>query len=158
MIINFFPPIALLPSPSTLFLLYLGPGFSFPIPGLEWLIPGVAQPAPPEWLVNSLKQLEKEYPNGDRFEATMKYTYLDPVTEVVINGQNPMPEGALTVWLPRIRCLDCLSKLYTPGPEFSAGKFEAHLKFSGHRDKVKARLAGQASSSGGGGGHAASGS
>lgn len=74
----------------------------------------------------------------------MKYSYLDPHTELPIQGQ-PLPEGVKYAWLPRIRCLDCTTKLYTPGPEMTAQKFEAHLKFSGHREKVKQRLEGGSS-------------
>ncbi|KAM6476049.1 hypothetical protein HDV62DRAFT_376209 [Trichoderma sp. SZMC 28011] len=109
------------------------------------LVPGQSPPPappPPEWLVQSLKELEKQYPNGDRFEAIMKYSHLDPVTELPIQTQ-PMPEGVKYAWLPRIRCLDCTTKLYTPGPDMTAQKFEAHLRFSGHREKVRARLAQQ---------------
>ncbi|QPH01925.1 hypothetical protein C2857_006129 [Epichloe festucae Fl1] len=110
------------------------------------LVPGQSPPPappPPEWLVNALKELETQYPNGDRFEAIMKYSYLDPVTELPIQQPNNPHEGVKYAWLPRIRCLDCMNKLYTPGPEMTAGKFEAHLKFSGHTEKVKARLASQ---------------
>lgn len=70
----------------------------------------------------------------------MKYSYLDPVTELPIQSQ-PLPEGVKYAWLPRIRCLDCMSKLYTPGPDTTAQKFEAHLRFSSHREKVRQRLA-----------------
>ena len=102
------------------------------------------QPPPPEWLVNALKDLEKQYSNGDKFEAVMKYSYLDPVTELPLPVQNQpiLPEGVKYAWLPRIRCLDCMNKLYTPGPDMTAQKFEAHLKFSGHREKVRQRLSG----------------
>lgn len=73
----------------------------------------------------------------------MKYSYLDPVTELPINSTTqPLPEGVKYAWLPRIKCLDCTAKLYTPGPDKTVQKFEAHVKFSGHRDKVKLRLAG----------------
>ncbi|PNY26456.1 SWI/SNF chromatin-remodeling complex subunit snf5 [Tolypocladium capitatum] len=109
-----------------------------PVPGQS---PPPAPP-PPEWLISALKQLERQYPNGDKFEAIMKYSYLDPVTELPIQGQ-PLPEGVKYAWLPRIRCLDCTTKLYTPGPDMTAQKFEAHLRFSGHREKVKQRLASQ---------------
>lgn len=69
----------------------------------------------------------------------MKYSYLDPITEIPVQTM-PLPNGVKHAWLPRIRCLDCLSKLYTPGPEMTAQKFEAHLKFSSHRAKVEQRL------------------
>ena len=98
----------------------------------------LVQPPPPEWLIQALKELEKQYPN-DRFEATMKYSYLDPVTELPVQT-SPLPEGVKHAWLPRIRCLDCLSKLYTPGPDMTAQKFEAHLKFSSHKEKVRQRI------------------
>ncbi|UZP44163.1 hypothetical protein NXS19_011975 [Fusarium pseudograminearum] len=101
------------------------------------------QPPPPEWLVNALKELEKTYNRGDRFEAMMKYSYLDPVTELPIQGQ-PLPEGVKYAWLPRIRCLDCTNKLYTPGPDMTVRKFEAHLEFSGHKNAVAKRVAREA--------------
>lgn len=69
----------------------------------------------------------------------MKYSYLDPNTELPIQI-HPLPEGVKYAWLPRIRCLDCLSKLYTPGPDMTAQKFETHLKFSSHREHVRQRL------------------
>ncbi|KAM0434423.1 hypothetical protein ACHAPT_003519 [Fusarium lateritium] len=109
-------------------------------------VPGQAHPPappPPEWLVNALKQLEKRYNDGDRFEAIMKYSYLDPVTELPIQT-HPLPEGVRYAWLPRIRCLDCTTKLYTPGPDMTAQKFEAHLKFSAHKDQVRQRQAREA--------------
>lgn len=68
----------------------------------------------------------------------MKYSYLDPRTELPIQGQ-PLPDGVKYAWLPRIRCLDCTTKLYTPGPDMTAQKFEAHLRYSGHREKVRLR-------------------
>lgn len=100
----------------------------------------LTKPPPPEWLVSALKDLERSYPH-DRFQAMMKYSYLDPVTELPVQPPNPLPEGVIYAWLPRIRCLDCGVKLYTPGPEKTAQKFEAHLKFPAHREKVTGRLA-----------------
>lgn len=73
----------------------------------------------------------------------MKYSYLDPVTELPVQNQ-PMPEGVRYAWLPRIRCLDCTTKLYTPGPDMTAQKFEAHLKFSAHKNQVRQRQAREA--------------
>ena len=69
----------------------------------------------------------------------MKYAYLDPVTGLPVQSQ-PLPEGVKYAWLPRIRCLDCTTKLYTPGPDKTANKFETHLKFSEHRERVRKRL------------------
>ncbi|KAM0346860.1 hypothetical protein ACHAPU_005200 [Fusarium lateritium] len=113
------------------------------VPGQQASIP---QPPPPEWLVAALKELEKTYNRGDRFEAMMKYSFLDPVTELPIQGQ-PLPEGVKYAWLPRIRCLDCTTKLYTPGPEMTVRKFEAHLEFSGHKTAVARRVAMEAANS-----------
>ncbi|KAK5990235.1 SWI/SNF chromatin-remodeling complex subunit snf5 [Cladobotryum mycophilum] len=115
------------------------------------LVPGQSPPPappPPEWLVASLKELEKRYPNGDKFEAIMKYSYLDPITELPTQI-HPLPDGVKYAWLPRIRCLDCTTKLYTPGPDMTAQKFEAHLRFSGHREKVKERQAAEAAAAAG---------
>lgn len=73
----------------------------------------------------------------------MKYSYLDPVSELPVQTQ-PMPAGVKHAWLPRIRCLDCAQKLYTPGPGKTAQKFEAHLKYSGHKEQVRLRLEAEA--------------
>ena len=70
----------------------------------------------------------------------MKYSYLDPVTEAPIQS-HPLPEGVKHAWLPRIRCLDCMEKLYTPGPEMTVRKFEVHLGYSGHKEKKEQRIA-----------------
>ncbi|GKU13376.1 hypothetical protein FLAG1_00052 [Fusarium langsethiae] len=132
------PPgqIGRLPAPPTI------PGQSASIPQFV-LTESLPQPPPPEWLVNALKELEKTYNRGDRFEAMMKYSYLDPVTELPIQGQ-PLPDGVKYAWLPRIRCLDCTNKLYTPGPDMTVRKFEAHLEFSGHKNAVAKRVAREA--------------
>lgn len=90
--------------------------------------------------MQALKDLQVQYPN-DRFEATMKYSYLDPKTELPVQAQ-PLPPGVKHAWLPRIRCLDCMTKLYTPGPDMTAQKFESHLEFSKHKEKVRQRIEG----------------
>ncbi|TQN73092.1 SWI/SNF chromatin-remodeling complex subunit snf5 [Colletotrichum shisoi] len=97
-------------------------------------------PPPPEWLKNCLQQLKTTYP-FDNFEGMMKYSAINPDTEMPISvpaGSQP-PEGAKWMFLPRIRCLDCPGKLYTPGPEMTAGNFEVHLRNKQHRQKVDAR-------------------
>ncbi|KZL85609.1 transcription regulatory protein snf5, partial [Colletotrichum incanum] len=97
-------------------------------------------PPPPEWLKNCLQQLKNTY-TFDNFEGMMKYSAINPDTEMPISvpaGSQP-PEGAKWMFLPRIRCLDCPGKLYTPGPEMTAGNFEVHLRNKQHRQKVDAR-------------------
>jgi SWI/SNF-related matrix-associated actin-dependent regulator of chromatin subfamily B protein 1 len=56
-----------------------------------------------------------------------------------------VPDDVQYMHLPRIRCLDCPGKLYTPGPEKTVGNFEVHLKNRQHREKVNTRLKKQAS-------------
>lgn len=43
-------------------------------------------------------------------------------------------------YFPRIKCLDCPGKLYTPGPGEGVENFEVHLKNRKHRDEVEARV------------------
>ena len=44
------------------------------------------------------------------------------------------------MYVPRIRCYDCTTKLYTAVPEDTASKFEVHLTNSKHKQAVAARL------------------
>ncbi|KAJ0341802.1 hypothetical protein COL922a_001896 [Colletotrichum nupharicola] len=97
-------------------------------------------PPPPEWLKDCLQQLKNMY-TYDNFEGMMKYSAVNPATEMPVPvpaGSQP-PEGVRWMFLPRIRCLDCPGKLYTPGPEMTAGNFEVHLRNKQHRQKVDAR-------------------
>ncbi|OLN88340.1 SWI/SNF chromatin-remodeling complex subunit snf5 [Colletotrichum chlorophyti] len=97
-------------------------------------------PPPPEWLKNCLLQLKNTY-TYDNFEGIMKYSAVNPDTETIVPvpaGSQP-PENVRWMFLPRIRCLDCPGKLYTPGPEMTAGNFEVHLRNKQHRQKVDAR-------------------
>ncbi|KAJ9130808.1 hypothetical protein NKR19_g9739, partial [Coniochaeta hoffmannii] len=117
-------------------------------------------PAPPEWLTAGLSELKKDYPH-DSFEATMRYCALNeegqpvPVPE----AGHAVPQGVQFFYLPRIRCRDCIGKLYTPGPETTVTNFEVHLRNRLHREKVDARVGkstgkvgGSAGGGGGGGG------
>ncbi|KAJ9425170.1 hypothetical protein QL093DRAFT_2235052 [Fusarium oxysporum] len=99
------------------------PSSSLP-PGQLGRLP--APPTVPGQSSHMPSELEKTYNRGDRFEATMKYSYLHPVTELPIQGQ-PLPEG-----------------LYTPGPDMTVKKFETHLEFSGHKNAVAKRVAREA--------------
>ncbi|KAK8125426.1 uncharacterized protein PG998_001185 [Apiospora kogelbergensis] len=110
--------------------------------------PGGAQPPPPPppgWLTDALQKFKETdtYAN-DSFEGTMRYSAVDSNTE----SPAPMPQPGAVIpsnirfyFLPRIRCLDCPGKLYTPGPDMSAENFLVHLKNRSHREKVEARLA-----------------
>ncbi|KAI1815855.1 SNF5-domain-containing protein [Poronia punctata] len=102
-------------------------------------------PPPPAWLVSALEQFKQEeaYRN-DQFEGIMRYSAVDTTTGMPFplpQGGVPTPPHVRFYFLPRIRCLDCPGKLYTPGPDTSASNFEVHLKNKGHKEKVEARLA-----------------
>ncbi|ORY59073.1 uncharacterized protein BCR38DRAFT_460439 [Pseudomassariella vexata] len=103
-------------------------------------------PPPPAWLTQALKNFEQQdaYKN-DRFEGIMRYTALDATTGMTCampQAGQPTPPNVRFYFLPRIRCLDCPGKLYTPGPDTAAGNFEIHLKNRQHREKVEARVNG----------------
>jgi SWI/SNF-related matrix-associated actin-dependent regulator of chromatin subfamily B member 1 len=91
------------------------------------------QPPVPDWLKQSLARLREQYPN-DRFEALMKHTAVDPKTKQLlpVNEEN---KGLPHKYVPRVRCLDCLGKVY-----FANG-FESHSKNKKHRETVEARVA-----------------
>ncbi|KAI0391344.1 SNF5-domain-containing protein [Xylariaceae sp. FL0594] len=99
-------------------------------------------PPPPAWLVTALEQFKQEeaYKN-DQFEGIMRYSAVDTTTGLPVPlPQGPAPPNIRFYFLPRIRCLDCPGKLYTPGPDISASNFEVHLKNKLHKEKVEARL------------------
>ncbi|KAF2964733.1 hypothetical protein GQX73_g8842 [Xylaria multiplex] len=101
-------------------------------------------PPPPAWLVSALEQFKQEdaYKN-DQFEGVMRYSGMDTNTGMpypIPQGGQPAPPHVRFYFLPRIRCLDCPGKLYTPGPDTSASNFEVHLKNKAHKERVEARL------------------
>ncbi|KAI1311003.1 SNF5-domain-containing protein [Xylaria venustula] len=110
--------------------------------------PGEPQPTPPPppaWLVSALEQFRQEeaYQN-DQFEGIMRYSAVDTNTGApypIPQAGQPTPPHVRFYFLPRIRCLDCPGKLYTPGPDSSASNFEVHLKNRAHKERVEARLA-----------------
>ena len=119
------------------------------------------QPPPPAWLVAALDRFKHEevYAN-DLFEAFMRSSAVDMNT----GSQVPVPQAGAPVppnvrffFLPRIKCLDCPGKLYTPGPDTTASNFEVHLKNKQHKEKVEARLRAAAAGVNGNGGNTASG-
>ncbi|KAI1771368.1 SNF5-domain-containing protein [Hypoxylon cercidicola] len=107
--------------------------------------PPPVPPPPPAWLVAALEKFKQEpaYAN-DHFEGVMRYSAVDTNTGMPVAlpqpGQ-PVVPNIRFYFLPRIRCLDCPGKLYTPGPDMSASNFEVHLKNKLHKEKVELRLA-----------------
>lgn len=74
----------------------------------------------------------------------MRYTAVDPATGVPISNAaahaSLYPDQKLMFkYFPRIRCLDCPGKLYTPGPATSVENFEVHLKNRVHKERVEER-------------------
>lgn len=57
-----------------------------------------------------------------------------------LNPKEPLPTNYKAHHVPRIRCLDCPGKLYTPGPALSVENFEVHLKNRQHRNSVEKRV------------------
>ena len=103
------------------------------------------QPPPPDWLTNALNKLQKSWPD-DQFEGLMRYTMVDRRTDQPVSGRDgkpaeqPPPEYQRYMYYPRIKCLDCPGKWYTPGPETGVTNFEVHLKNRLHRERVDERL------------------
>ncbi|KAL8723042.1 MAG: hypothetical protein Q9225_000584 [Loekoesia sp. 1 TL-2023] len=97
-------------------------------------------PAPPQWLIQALQRLQQSYPD-DQFEGTMRYTAVSTTTDqpVFLNIDEPQKDVKY-MYYPRIRCLDCPGKMYTPGPEMGVNNFEVHLKNRLHREKVEERV------------------
>lgn len=79
----------------------------------------------------------------------MRYTAVSLETDLPVSGHNnraPSDKPSSNVkymYYPRIKCLDCPGKLYTPGPETGVNNFEVHLKNRAHREKVEARVNGE---------------
>ncbi|KAI0480655.1 hypothetical protein GGR56DRAFT_627028 [Xylariaceae sp. FL0804] len=112
-----------------------------PSPG----VPTPAAPPPPQWLVTALERFKQEeaYAN-DKFEGMMRYSAVDTNTDQPCPhppANQPVPANIRFYFLPRIRCIDCPGKLYTPGSDLNATNFETHLKMKAHRERVEARLA-----------------
>jgi SWI/SNF-related matrix-associated actin-dependent regulator of chromatin subfamily B protein 1 len=110
---------------------------------------GVPPPAAPSWLIAGLEKLKQGYPN-DKFEEVMRYSAVDTTTMMPVATSNAPPSNGKVKYqyLPRIRCLDCPGKLYTPGPGMTVENFEVHLRNRQHKERVEARLAKAAGGSG----------
>ncbi|KAI9801104.1 MAG: SWI/SNF chromatin-remodeling complex subunit [Piccolia ochrophora] len=104
--------------------------------------PGQQGPPPPQWLSTALTALAARYPS-DSFEATMRYAPVDTMTGLSVPStalNQASPPNVNHTWIPRIRCIDCPGKLYTPGPGTTVEGFEVHLKNRNHREKVESRV------------------
>ncbi|KAJ5239212.1 hypothetical protein N7468_003831 [Penicillium chermesinum] len=108
---------------------------------------GVPGPPPPSWLVQGIERLKELNPN-DSFEGIMRYSAVDMETFAAITNPQNLPPGHKIKYqyLPRIRCLDCPGKLYTPGPGMTVDNFEVHLRNRQHKERVDERVARQGGS------------
>jgi len=73
----------------------------------------------------------------------MRYCAVDTATDEIVPpppAGEPIPDNIKFMYIPRIRCIDCPGKLYTPGPEMTVSNFEVHLKNRKHREKVDLRI------------------
>lgn len=69
----------------------------------------------------------------------MRYRAVNIATDYPVplsSGQ----QGIEYMYYPRIRCMDCPGKTYTPGPGTDVKNFEVHLKNRIHREKVNERV------------------
>ncbi|KAI5305108.1 hypothetical protein KEM56_005285 [Ascosphaera pollenicola] len=104
--------------------------------------PGVPPPPPPAWLNEAIQNLRKSYPR-DAIEVVMRHSLVDEVTGQPVMNPATVPNNHPVKWyyIPRIRCLDCVGKLYTPGPGHTLDNFDQHINLKAHREKVNARWA-----------------
>ena len=74
----------------------------------------------------------------------MRHTAISSTSDLPLPARRdePHPQGSRFMYYPRIRCLDCPGKLYTPGPGTGVENFHIHLKNRLHREKVELRVKG----------------
>ncbi len=85
-------------------------------------------------------RLQQTYPD-DLFEATMRYTAVSTISDLPqpLVPNEPISPDTKFMYYPRIKCMDCPGKMYTPGPGITVDNFEVHLKNRLHKEKVKQR-------------------
>ncbi|KAF3933226.1 hypothetical protein ABW20_dc0109905 [Dactylellina cionopaga] len=136
------PPIT--PQQSTpMGMMYNTPGGP-PPPGPDFgmMLGPMGQTNVPAWLENGLAALRQTYVS-DQFEGIMRQVVIDTLTGNSVPHTTPMVPGRhITDYTPRIRCVDCPGKLYTPGPGETVENFEIHLRNRLHRERVEARIRG----------------
>ena len=71
----------------------------------------------------------------------MRYTAVSTISDLPqpLTPNEPVPPDTKFMYYPRIKCLDCPWKLYTPGPGGTVDNFEIHLKNRLHRERVEWR-------------------
>ncbi|KAJ6263131.1 hypothetical protein Dda_1691 [Drechslerella dactyloides] len=113
-----------------------------PAPDFGMMLGPMGQTSVPAWLETGLAVLRQSYPH-DQFEGIMRQVVIDTLTGNSVPHTTPMIPGRhITDYTPRIRCVDCPGKLYTPGPGETVENFEIHLKNRLHRERVEARIRG----------------
>ncbi|KAK6501487.1 SWI/SNF chromatin-remodeling complex subunit [Arthrobotrys musiformis] len=113
-----------------------------PAPDFGMMLGPVGQTNIPAWVENGLSALRQSYPS-DQFEGIMRQVVIDTTTGLSVPHTTPMIPGRhITDYTPRIRCVDCPGKLYTPGPNETVENFEIHLRNRLHRERVDARIRG----------------
>ena len=60
----------------------------------------------------------------------MRYMAVSTVSDLpqYLVPNEPIPPDTKFMYYPRIKCLDCPGKLYTPGPGFTVDSFKFHLR------------------------------
>ena len=93
-----------------------------------------------------METLRERHSDSD-FEAVMRPYAVDSISLKALKmsfdpGASP-PANVRFQYMPRIKCHDCPSKLYTALPDSVIDDFEVHLRNRKHRDAVQTRLNGE---------------
>lgn len=90
--------------------------------------------------MESLDKLKLRHAD-DRFAALMKHVAIDPQTGGPVPAEQGQKEWEFK-YVPRIRCEDCVGKMYVTGPGQTVERFQVHITNRKHRERVEARLDG----------------